>query len=1235
MGKAMAFFFFVTFVFINSQLLQAVGGDTAGIRAVPASGRSLSVDGSLDDKIWRSAAQINLTPAEQGVPPELGGAVKLVARGGHLCLAAFLPEPGGRVLARSIGYNPVWEQDAVTSPVVEDRLIIDLAPGPAESCHSALKIEINPRGACRLERDGHPVPASGILAAARISADGWYVECALPLDELYQGDQFGELGVAVVRFRSRRPLDPQFLWKSSAPDEYTRFSLERDKSAGRIGQPAFNPPATGNTDPALRVGYVQAVPPVDFSPEDPFWKKVNGFRLMRNEPSPRSPGFSTEVKWVHDRKRLAMFFHCTEDSRVDCDTGARDGNVAGDDHVCIYLATGGSSFIEIQINPVGTVRDAKGRGPHMYSTSSGAWTGDIETDYLINNDAWYLRVNLPLDQIARGLGEVAVPEQWRVLVGRIRRARIGETEEVSTNPVIGNPYLLAPARYRRLELTGEDPASLPGDPTTESERVYSGLAGELSEKDSHVFSRVQRKYLKITGMLDNYFDERIKTTAMQEYEQWEKVGTLRQWESFRDSRVERLKEALGEFPREKAPLAYQESGTYHGDGFQVKNIAFQSRPGLFVAANLYLPAEPTDNMPGIVIIPSHHYPKIQGELKDCGIVWARCGCAVLILESLGCGERTEVNPWYRQPYHSESQIELQLNLVGQNRLGWIAWDVIRSVDLLYELGNVDPERLILIGSVTWGGGRPASIAGLLDERFDAVIPFNWGRVYWESYGMRNSVIDHITPWITCAAVAPRKFVYAHEFSWEGEEGHVLPSISVPAWPRYEKVYGLYHAENNLRSSQGKGILRVSETMGDCYSLGTVQRKPLYYILNEWFDIPLPAEQDMNIELDSWLGFGGIRTGLDVVRFKESLRRMPDSALLSITPETDARIERKALHELAHEIAVGKLGETREKLAGLAPAGRREKLAAGMSHVLGDTEPAAAPKAELRWQRSLTGAVMEAVNLSTESGIMVPLLVIKPAPAAEKPVPVVVALAEGGKDRFLRQRCTQIERLLQNGIAVCLPDVRGTGETAPSQYNRGPYLADRAMDMGETLLGLRIRDIRTVLSYLRSRGGLDNRRIALWGESFATANREDLWVDELSRWPVGPKIQHFASPLGAYLALFTALFEKEIRAVAAAGALESYCSLLESSITYVPFDIIIPGVFEAGDISDLCAALAPAHLLIEGFVDGRNRVVESPRLQKTMSSVVDAYSKSGEAGKLVIRAEQAAPDVVSWLSAQLE
>jgi len=40
--------------------------------------------------------------------------------------------------------------------------------------------------------------------------------------------------------------------------------------------------------------------------------------------------------------------------------------------------------------------------------------------------------------------------------------------------------------------------------------------------------------------------------------------------------------------------------------------------------------------------------------------------------------------------------------------------------------------------------------------------------------------------------------------------------------------------------------------------------------------------------------------------------------------------------------------------------------------------------------------------------------------------VVVGVAEAGKDLFLTARSNEIETLLKREVAVCLPDVRGTG-----------------------------------------------------------------------------------------------------------------------------------------------------------------------------------------------------------------
>ncbi|MFI5387183.1 MAG: hypothetical protein ACHQ50_13820, partial [Fimbriimonadales bacterium] len=184
--------------------------------------------------------------------------------------------------------------------------------------------------------------------------------------------------------------------------------------------------------------------------------------------------------------------------------------------------------------------------------------------------------------------------------------------------------------------------------------------------------------------------------------------------------------------------------------------------------------------------------------------------------------------------------------------------------------------------------------------------------------------------------------------------------------------------------------------------------------------------------------------------------------------------------------------------------------------------------------------------------------------------------------------------LENGFAVCLPDVRATGETSPDSRH-GPSsqetsLAATELMFGETFLGARLKDLRTVLAWVGTREDLDPRRIALWGDSFAPPNPPRIVVDEALNWQIGPEVQHQAEPLGGLLAILGALYQTEVRAVAVRGGLASYMSILQDRFVYVPKDIIVPGVVEAGDIGDVVAALAPRAVLLEDMVDGRNRLV---------------------------------------------
>jgi hypothetical protein len=77
--------------------------------------------------------------------------------------------------------------------------------------------------------------------------------------------------------------------------------------------------------------------------------------------------------------------------------------------------------------------------------------------------------------------------------------------------------------------------------------------------------------------------------AEDEKNAWQKVKTVSDWEQFRDKRLAALLNTIGPFP-ERTPLNPAVSRRIdYGEGFVIENIVYESRPGLIVSANLYLP----------------------------------------------------------------------------------------------------------------------------------------------------------------------------------------------------------------------------------------------------------------------------------------------------------------------------------------------------------------------------------------------------------------------------------------------------------------------------------------------------------------------------------------------------------------------------------------------------------------------------------------------------------------------
>jgi hypothetical protein len=302
-------------------------------------------------------------------------------------------------------------------------------------------------------------------------------------------------------------------------------------------------------------------------------------------------------------------------------------------------------------------------------------------------------------------------------------------------------------------------------------------------------------------------------------------------------------------------------------------------------------------------------------------------------------------------------------------------------------------------------------------------------------------------------------------------------------------------------------------------------------------------------------------------------------------------------------------------------------------LLGDVEPPATPKVREAGKQSIGTTSVERLVLEVEPRIVVPLLLLTPQHKAGARLPVVVPFAQHGKKEFLTQRADTLAELLGGGTAVCLPDLRGTGETRPAGDSRARASASTGISasewmLGQTVLGSRLRDLRAVVRYLRGRADLDPARVALWGDSFAPVNPPERNVQV--PWDA-EKLPLQSEPLGGLLALLGGLFEDDIKAVYARGGLNGYQSVLRSPFLYLPHDALVPGALTAGDLCDVAAALAPRPLRLDELVDGLNRRVSAEALAKAFEPTQAAYRAAEVPKRLQIEADAAKGGPVgTWL-----
>ena len=175
--------------------------------------------------------------------------------------------------------------------------------------------------------------------------------------------------------------------------------------------------------------------------------------------------------------------------------------------------------------------------------------------------------------------------------------------------------------------------------------------------------------------------------------------------------------AWGGFPEVPCPLDPQSHGILQRDGYRVEKITFQTRPGIRMTANLYLP-DKKGKRAAILQVHGHW----KGAKQD-PVVQSRCigatklGYVVLCVDAFGAGERGVGTALGE--YHGE-MTAATLFPTGLPLSGLQVYENMRAVDYLLTRPEVDKDRLGITGAS--GGGNQTMYAGAFDERFKAVVP---------------------------------------------------------------------------------------------------------------------------------------------------------------------------------------------------------------------------------------------------------------------------------------------------------------------------------------------------------------------------------------------------------------------------------------------------------------------------------------------------------------------------------
>jgi len=640
----------------------------------------------------------------------------------------------------------------------------------------------------------------------------------------------------------------------------------------------------------------------------------------------------------------------------------------------------------------------------------------------------------------------------------------------------------------------------------------------------------------------------------------ETIGQLKteaDWMSRQAEVRQKLDEIIGGFP-ERSPLNPEITGVIQGNGFRAEKVIYESLPGFYVTAALFIPDNLKGKAPAVLYCSGHTFESFRSKVYQHMIInLVKKGCIVLAFDPIGQGERLQyldddgVISIFRTPTHEHSYPGGQCFLTGNSLAGYMIWDGIRGIDYLLTRPEVDPERLAITGRS--GGGTQSAYIAAFDPRIKVTAPecYITGFEYlFKSIGPQD---------------AEQNFP---GFLYKGLDLADLLEVRMP------KPAMIISTTNDFFSIQG-----ARETFLEVKSAYETMGNPEHIIMSEddaGHETTRKNREALYAFLKKHLGFSGNTEDMEVSLFDPGDLQISSTG--QIIPERDGETiftlnKKEVLRYLDN------LTERRQEQTVNFPGFREDVI-----RYTGYVSPEEDLSVLFSGRIIKPGHVVEKYLIPGSGDYFLPLLILKPI--VKNTGKTIVVFNPEGKNAEITGDSLCLF-LVKKGFNVVIPDVAGFGELGPGYLRGDAYMEHTSYNQwfggiltGKSLTGIRMEDMKRITDFLKNEFGY---------------TRENLYA--IAREVMASDLLHFTTVSDG--------FDR----VALIKPLVSFKEMLENK-TYHPKYIqsAVPGCIRRYDLPDLTAALAPKKVLLIDVCDQKGDIIQDTFLNEDIRIIKKAFDK---------------------------